>query len=67
MSRYTGPKARVSRRLGMNVWGTKGETAALEKRPYRRVNMDDLEEEAIHQSIYCNCRKTESPIHLWVN
>ena len=31
MSRYTGPKARVSRRLGMNVWGTKGETAALEK------------------------------------
>ena len=34
MSRYTGPKARVSRRLGMNVWGTKGETAALEKRPY---------------------------------
>ena len=34
MSRYTGPKARVSRRLGTNIWGTKGETAALEKRPY---------------------------------
>ena len=34
MSRYTGPKARVSRRLGTNIWGTKGETVALEKRPY---------------------------------
>lgn len=34
MSRYTGPKARVSRRLGTNIWGTKGENAALEKRPY---------------------------------
>ena len=29
MSRYTGPKARVSRRLGTNIWGTKGETIAL--------------------------------------
>ncbi len=34
MSRYTGPKARVSRRLGTNIWGTKGENAALDKRPY---------------------------------
>ena len=34
MSRYTGPRARVSRRLGVNVWGTKGETVALERRPY---------------------------------
>ena len=34
MSRYTGPKARVSRRLGTNIWGTKGETIALDKRPY---------------------------------
>mgnify|MGYP001820423646 CR=1 FL=1 len=34
MSRYTGPKARVSRRLGTNIWGTKGETSALDKRPY---------------------------------
>ena len=34
MSRYTGPKARVSRRLGTNIWGTKGETVALDKRPY---------------------------------
>jgi small subunit ribosomal protein S4 len=34
MSRYTGPKARVSRRLGTNIFGTKGETVALEKRPY---------------------------------
>jgi small subunit ribosomal protein S4 len=34
MSRYTGPKARISRRLGTNIWGTKGETIALEKRPY---------------------------------
>ncbi len=34
MSRYTGPKARVSRRLGTNVWGTRGETVALDKRPY---------------------------------
>ena len=34
MSRYTGPKARVSRRLGINVWGTAGETKALENRPY---------------------------------
>ncbi len=34
MSRYTGPRARVSRRLGVNVWGTKGEMVALERRPY---------------------------------
>ena len=34
MSRYTGPKARVTRRLGTNIWGTKGETIALDKRPY---------------------------------
>ena len=34
MSRYTGPRARVSRRLGTNIWGTKGETLALDKRPY---------------------------------
>ena len=34
MSRYTGPRARVSRRLGTPIWGTKGETIALDKRPY---------------------------------
>lgn len=34
MARYTGPKARVSRRLGTNIWGTQGENAAMEKRPY---------------------------------
>ena len=34
MSRYTGPRARVSRRLGTNIGGTKGETIALDKRPY---------------------------------
>lgn len=34
MSRYTGPRARVSRRLGVNIWGTKGESVALERRPY---------------------------------
>ena len=34
MARYIGPKARVSRRLGLNIWGTKGETIALDKRPY---------------------------------
>ena len=34
MSRYIGPKARVSRRLGTNIWGTRGETIALDKRPY---------------------------------
>jgi small subunit ribosomal protein S4 len=34
MSRYTGPRARVSRRLGVNIWGTKGETIALDRRPY---------------------------------
>jgi small subunit ribosomal protein S4 len=34
MARYTGPKARISRRLGTNIWGTKGENIALEKRPY---------------------------------
>ena len=34
MSRYTGPRARISRRLGVNIFGTKGETIALDKRPY---------------------------------
>src|SRR3990170_8772047 len=34
MARYIGPKARVSRRLGTNIWGTRGETVALDRRPY---------------------------------
>ena len=34
MARYTGPKARVSRRLGVNIWGTAGEVKALDRRPY---------------------------------
>src|SRR5829696_5528684 len=34
MARYTGPKARVSRRLGANIWGTAGENRAMERRPY---------------------------------
>ena len=34
MSRYTGPRARVSRRLNTNIFGTKGERAALERRAY---------------------------------
>ncbi|SVC02913.1 uncharacterized protein METZ01_LOCUS255767 [marine metagenome] len=34
MVRYTGPRARVSRRLGTNIFGTKGEIVALDKRPY---------------------------------
>ena len=34
MSRYTGPKARISRRLGTNIFGTAGEVKALDKRPY---------------------------------
>ena len=34
MSRYTGPKARVSRRLNTNIWGTRGEEIALDRRPY---------------------------------
>ncbi len=34
MSRYTGPKARVSRRLNTNIWGTNGENIAMERRPY---------------------------------
>ncbi|MEZ5376409.1 MAG: 30S ribosomal protein S4 [Acidimicrobiales bacterium] len=34
MSRYTGPRARISRRLGTNIFDTRGEAQALEKRPY---------------------------------
>ena len=34
MSRYTGPKARVSRRLNTNIWGTRGEEICLDRRPY---------------------------------
>ena len=34
MARYIGPKSRVSRRLGVNIFGTRGEMLALEKRPY---------------------------------
>lgn len=34
MSRYIGPRARVSRRLSTNIWGTAGETRALDRRPY---------------------------------
>ena len=34
MSRYTGPRAKVSRRLGVNIYGTAGEAKALDRRPY---------------------------------
>jgi small subunit ribosomal protein S4 len=34
VARYIGPKARVSRRLGTNIWGTRGETIAMDRRPY---------------------------------
>ena len=34
MARYTGPRARVSRRLGVNIWGTAGENRAMDRRPY---------------------------------
>jgi len=34
MARYTGPRARVSRRLGVNIFGTAGEVRALDRRPY---------------------------------
>ena len=38
MSRYTGPKSRVSRRLGTNIWGTAGRTAPSSAVPTRRVS-----------------------------
>jgi len=34
MARYIGPKARIARRLGAQIWDTKGERSAREKRPY---------------------------------
>jgi len=34
VSRYTGPRARVSRRLNTNIFGTAAEVKALEARPY---------------------------------
>lgn len=34
MSRYTGPKAKVSRRLGVSIWGTAREAKALDRRAY---------------------------------
>lgn len=34
MARYTGPRSRVARRLGVNIFGTSGETRALDRRPY---------------------------------
>ena len=34
MARYIGPKARISRRLGINLFGTPRETRALDRRPY---------------------------------
>jgi small subunit ribosomal protein S4 len=34
MARYTGPRARVARRLGLNIFGTAAETRALDRRPY---------------------------------
>ena len=34
MARYTGPRSRVARRLGVNIFGTSGEARALDRRPY---------------------------------
>ena len=33
MSRYTGPKARISRRLGTNIFGTVGEARRARQAP----------------------------------
>ncbi len=37
MARYTGPRSRVARRLGVNIFGTSGEARALDRRPYPPV------------------------------
>ncbi len=34
MGHYIGPKMRISRRLGTNIWGTAAEKRILDKRPY---------------------------------
>ena len=34
MARYTGPRSRVARRLGVNIFGPSGEARALDRRPY---------------------------------
>ena len=60
MSRYTGPKARVSRRLATNIWGTKGEADALEKRPYPQANMAGLDVEEMHLNTKCSFKKTKA-------
>ncbi|GIR36461.1 MAG: hypothetical protein CM15mP49_18460 [Actinomycetota bacterium] len=67
MSRYTGPKARVSRRLATNIWGTKGEADALEKRPYPQANMAGLDVEEMHLNTKCSFKKNKSPLHLRFN
>ena len=65
MARYTGPKARISRRLGINIWGTKGEThrprqAAL---PARRARSHPAPRQRVRVPAPA-AGEAEGPVHL---
>ena len=60
MSRYTGPRAAL-RRLGTNIWGTKGETIALDKRPYPPGEHGRSRGAARSPNTSCSCRRSRRP------
>ena len=60
MSRYTGPKARVSRRLGVNIWGTSGENRASSAGPTRRASTAATAA-ATPPSTSSSCRRSRRP------
>ena len=43
MARYTGPRVRVSRRIGFNVFENRKGDKALQDRPYHQVRMAENE------------------------
>ena len=64
MARYTGPRVRVSRRIGFNVFENRKGDKALQDRPYP-PGENGREKSTRNRLRYSIKRKTKSEIHVW--
>ena len=62
MSRYTGPKVQISRRLGVNILGHQGRDGrALERRPYPPGEHGRTRRRGKSPSTSCSSRRSRRP------
>ena len=64
MARYTGPRARVSRRLGTNIWGTNGENSRSRSGPTRLASTAARAAVATSRVPAPAPGEAEGPLHL---